>query len=345
MPKIEKRVLEWIDAKKEWFFVTAVTVAALLLRFPLRNILPGGMAGKAAAMLCDFLLALSAAAVVYLFEEDAVWKKRKSVLCYAAVLFSLHVAFASAIWGYGYSLQALFLIWSVAALLSGHSMPALGIYGVAVGLDPTALIMLPFLLYIYLVKKNFPILHFGLGVIPTAVMRLADAYTGGKLLGWYRHAAGAAETLYTETASFWAFLDGSTEKYREYAAAAVVIAVLVLAGLGLWLGKKQQHTRELFFTAFLFSAVTAFFWPGAAAGRAYVPEILSIVSAVFFPATFPLAVLFNMISIVLSAAALYGPDWLPLGIQGLSLAELAVLVLYVAFYARYPAGNYSKRNK
>lgn len=336
MPKIEKKLLIWIDRKKEILFMLAMAAAGLLMRFPLRNIEAGNMPGKLAAAVCDYLLVGSAAVMVYFFAKADAWRKRKMALAFAAVLFAPGLVFSSAVYGYGDSFFLLLLFWAALLFLRGQFLPAFCLLGMAAGLDLRALFLLPAAVFLYVYWKKFSILYFLAGIAVAGAVRFADHFTGSRIDGWFRMHEYVPGSLYRQTPSFWAMFEGDNAgTYLEYAPAAAVLMLLALMGTGMLIAVRQESFRggNGWFVILLFALTGAFLLPGAGAGALLFAEILAVLVAFFEPKTIPLAVLLQMADVILYAAERYGDNWMPLNLQGLSLMVLAVLLAYFAYYA------------
>lgn len=335
MPKIEKKLLLWIDQKKEILFVLAMAAVSLLMRFPLRNVQAGNVPGKLAATFCDYLLAGSVAAMVYFFAKADIWRKRKMVLAFAVILFAPGLVFSSAVYGYGDSFLILLLLWTAMLLLRGHSLPALCLLGLAAGLDLRALFLLPFTVFMYGYRKDFSILCIPAGAAVAGAVRFSDRFTGYRLAGWFRMHEYVPGRLYQQTPSFWAMFEGEKAgTFSEYAPAAAVLMILALIGTGMLVAVRRESfsNGNGWFVILLFALTGGFLLPGAGAGALLFAEVLAILAAFFEPKTMPLAVLLHMTDVILFAAQRYGGDWMPLNLQGLSLLTLAVLLAYFAFY-------------
>lgn len=248
---------------------------------------------KLVSCIFDFLLAFGVGWLTYcLTTEHRQWK---AFAAYGAVLLSPIVILNSAAWAQCDSIYTCFAVFAILSLLKERYVMAMIFFGLSFAFKLQAIFLLPLLLFLYFVRKNFSILYFlliPLIVVATCIPTLFWGRNLVEVLSIYLQQTNEFPQMILTYPSVWTFLvDGdSLEHFLDMKYVAILSAFAALLGWILVWIKKKVHTRgiHLVMMAFLLVYTCVLLLPSMHDRYGYVYEILAIVLAVCLPKTIPL---------------------------------------------------------
>lgn len=393
MPKLEKRVLEWMQTHLIWLMAAAALVLGSWARFALKTYSSGDFEGclypwymeikslggfaalsqqignynmpyqfliacmtylplppiyayKMLSIGFDFLLTFLCAWMTYcLLDGSPEETRRWGALGAGAVVFCCPtVILNSAAWAQCDSIYTFFIVAALAVLLlKERPLPAFLLLGAAFAFKLQAIFVLPFFLFLYFVRRKFTILHFAL--IPGMMMLLsAPGILAGRswmdVFAIYGMQVGDRNELVIDYPSFWTAFGSMPRDYVTfngfYHPLAVMVCVMLLGGGYAWLIRNHgwQTPRGMLYVAFLTIYTCVSFLPSMHERYGYACEILGVILVVLWPRTGAL-----WLTMLLQTMVTYGQilltDWdatVRIGLQPLSLLNMAVWVLYVVHF-------------
>ena len=189
------------------------------------------------------------------------------------------------------------------------------------------LFLLPVFLFLCIRDEEHSLLYFLLPAV-TAGARLAAEFGGCSFFGPYLPRGFSEERLYAGFPSFWSFLnDRAGFPWEHYAPGTAFVCLAVLAGFMVFFAKKSRETEHCLL-ALCFGMLMTEFLPGQDPTAATVTLLVWIAAAADLRLIVP-AVILEVSGLFPLAAAVYGEEWLPVSIQGLSVIRFITFVALI----------------
>lgn len=281
---------------------------------------------KAVSIVFDYVLAVG----IGLLAMELKGKRRiYFALGYALTLFLPTCIFNSAMWGQCDSMYAAMLaFWFLFTLRKRHIV-AFVFLGIAFALKLQTIFVLPFLIYHYVTRREFSILH---GLIPLAFAIVPSILCGRHPLETFRIYLGQAvnnASLSLYFPNFWSIVTGKFN-YIGQVAFYVAIALMGISLLCVMQKKQLLSTQEGQLYMLIWSVWTCLvFLPKMHERYAYFLEMLMVVAFLYNFRMFPLAALVETSAVVTYALYLWGDD------STLPSPMLVAVVLFLPAYAAY----------
>lgn len=254
----------------------------------------------------------------------------------------------SAAWAQCDSIYTFFAVSALAALLIGDKpLLSMLLYGASLAFKLQAMFLLPFLLLVYFVKKNFSLLYFA--AVPAMMLLLAaPAILSGRpwtdVFTIYVKQTGSFRMLFHNYPSFWT-LFGSKEWFDETIATfseqfrpmtiAVCFAVVGLTFCLLSRTKAWQTPRGMLYAAFWSVYACVLLLPSMHERYGYLYEILALILAVLYPRTGKLCVAMMAVTLYMYGLFLIPENTVePISFFWLGAANTAIFLAYTADFAR-----------
>ena len=294
--------------------------------------LPPVIAIKAVLLPFDFIQAIAIALIV----KHITGNKLISAIAYAAALLFPVTVMNSAYWGQCASFFTGFGLLCVYFLLKEKPVPAFLFMGLAFTIKLQAIFFFPFLLFYYVYKKNYSLLHFLLIPAVILVSALPCILAGRSPLEAFRllfSQSGQYEMLSCNYPSFWGLMFPNYEKafYGELQGWAIVSTLMVLAvGMVLLLRLKKPLTEtDLMKVLALTLYVCPLMLPNMHERYDYTAILACLLVACLDRKTLPLLLVFMLINMRTYGDFLFGfhlgytVNWV-----ALSIANIACFTLY-----------------
>ena len=187
---------------------------------------------KTLSCIFDFLLAFRGAQLVCSLKKET--SHFLFLIVYACILVMPPIVLNSSVWGQCDAIYVYFVIEALSALYNEKTVNTFLFVGIAFAFKLQAIFILPFLIYYYVTKKNFSILHLGISLFTFYLLQLPGIIAGRSLLdpfSVYIGQTGQYKSMWGNFMSFWAFIGNHSESLSML---AVVLTVCIL-GIGFML--------------------------------------------------------------------------------------------------------------
>lgn len=289
---------------------------------------------KTLSVIFDYLLAGVTAAFTYQETEKSL---HKAVFVYGCVLLSPAVIMNSSMWGQCDSIYVTFLVATLLFLGKKKYKVAFAMFGMALSFKLQAIFLLPFLLFAYVRKKEFSILHFLIIPVVMEVVCIPAMLMGRGIkaaFSVYYYQTQSCTKLFFSYPSFWALMvDHTSGKMAavEYMRTTIVLlTVMILAGwMAYFLYKKIRVEGEnVLYLSFLMVYTCVLFLPGMHDRYGFGYEIMAFPIAVKEKKTVPLCVGLLFLDLVIYGQEIY--EGLDVGrIMGLCNTVIYLLYAYL----------------
>ena len=250
---------------------------------------------KGVSFIFDYLLAIG---VGMLVRELTGKGKPAFALAYAVVLFLPTCIFNSALWAQCDSMYVSMLVFWFFFMLRKRFIPAFIFLGLAFSLKFQTIFVFPFLIYHYVVRKEFSILH---GLIPLAFAIVPNILCGRHPLATFAVYLGQADTYKEISMGFPNFWSIIAHKFQYLGYMAIFLAIALL-GVGLYFLLHRQGFMESLenqLHVLIWTAWTCLmFLPLMHDRYGYLVEILLIVAAFVDFKLFPIALLTEFAGVI-----------------------------------------------
>lgn len=330
MPAFEKKLLIWLQKNMDILLMIVLAALALLLRYPLCSLhadIPGNGLNKL-MIFADILLAVSAYTLVKICAGDKT--KRSAVIAFSVMLFSVGNLFASAVYGRMDALWTALCVLALVFIIKERFLWAFVLLSAACFISAYALLILPFVFFIYMHDGKFSIFW----LAAPAAAAFIRCLSGIDTAGWYPEGFIRGQ-LYAAYPSFWGFIreDSATEFGRYLPLAFVMTLVALMIFFMVFCRKKYVFEKDkVLWIAFLASFITAMFMPGMGMGAAAVYTVLAWLLVVGDPVLVIPALILEVLRIWPQAAEIYGREWMAFPIQGLCWIQAGVLFFYIMHF-------------
>lgn len=238
---------------------------------------------KAFSIIFDFLMAFTAAFFVSRSLDRPLFGRTFNAVL-TAVLFMPSVALNSAYWGQCDSMYAFCMLIAVCLLYKDKHLLSFLFLGLSFAFKLQTIIIVPFFLACYLVKKRFTIMMFAVSLISFWGSGIVAYIFGRDLLApfqVYIDQTSTYKSMYMNSRSIWLVFGN---EYPDFGAFAIMLSV-ALCGIGIYMiaskRVKLDKPGEFFAAASYFAWTCIFFLPNMHERYAYPLDILLVVTAFF----------------------------------------------------------------
>ncbi|MCR5210534.1 MAG: hypothetical protein K6C99_10020 [Lachnospiraceae bacterium] len=199
---------------------------------------------KLLSIIFDFLTG----GAVFFFVRKQTGNKLLSAAAYALIIMNPIVFMNSAVWGQCDCMYGFFCLLTILFLTEERMIPAFIAYGMAFAFKQQAIFLLPFILYLYLKKKEISLIHFGISVITYFVSALPAVFAGRGFYDALTLFKGQIEqfhALYMNYPSIWVLISSDPYTFDYSITKMTVIftfAILVIM-IGVLVAKKVEMDR------------------------------------------------------------------------------------------------------
>lgn len=217
------------------------TLMALVSYLPLNS----KLCIKLLSVVFDFLTGGAA----FYFVRKQTGNKILSAAAYAIIIMNPIVFMNSAIWGQCDCMYGFFCLLTVLLLTEGKTVPAFIAYGLAFAFKQQAIFLLPFILYLYLKKKDISLMHFGISVITYFVSALPAVFAGrgfNDALTLFKGQIEQFHALYMNYPSVWVLIsqDPYTFDYSITKMSVIFTFAILVMIIGVLVAKKTEVDRR-----------------------------------------------------------------------------------------------------
>lgn len=296
---------------------------------------------KGISVLSDFALAFSCAYAVTRVYKKTFFQHNVFCVVYTLVLLLPTVMLDSAYWGQCDSLYTTCLIWTLYLLYEKKFCPAFLVYGLAFAFKFQSIFLLPFIIILYAVRREFSLLNFVYTLVVFWVSGIGGYLNGRSLLApfqIYLKQTSGYQSLFLNSESFWKLLCQPT--YYDQMGKFTILFTIVLLGLGFYavLACKpaaftfREHVRYAAWTVWTLLV----FLPSMHERYTYPLDILLLVLAVIEVKCAPFAFFEILISLSTYGRFLFqGPSYEPF----FTLLQVALWFVFTVLCYRSLVGH------
>lgn len=285
---------------------------------------------KALSIAFDFVVALSAALLVYSFDGKKSYLK--PVLTYGLVFCSMTVVLNSSFWAQCDSIYVSFIFLSIYFLKKEKNITSFVMLGIAFAFKLQAVFILPVFLFYYVCTRKTSILHFLIIPVVDFVMCLPAIILGRNpldIITIYAEQTDYGKLIQMNCPNIYAFMCEGNDMYNYFLfkTLSIVLTITVLgAGLCMLIYKRTDLTdKQNFLLASIWTVFTCIMFLSSMHERyAYLLDILTIIYAVVNVKRVWLPIVCNLVSLRGYCYYLFAYDVLDIKITA---------IVYIAVYA------------
>ena len=285
---------------------------------------------KALSIVFDFVLALSAALLVYSFDSKK--SHLKPVLTYGLVFCSMTVVLNSSFWAQCDSIYVSFLLLSICFLKKEKNINSFVMLGIAFSFKLQAVFILPVFLFYYVCTRKTSILHFLIIPAVDFVMCLPAIILGRNpldIITIYAEQTDYGKLIQMNCPNIYAFICDGNDMYNYFLfkTFSIVLTITVLgAGLCMLIYKRTDLSdTQNFLLASIWTVFTCIMFLSSMHERyAYLLDILTIIYALVNVKCVWLPIVCNLVSLRGYCYYLFAYDVLDIKITA---------IVYTAVYA------------
>lgn len=285
---------------------------------------------KALSIAFDFVLALSAALLVYSFDSKK--SHLKPVLTYGLVFCSMTVVLNSSFWAQCDSIYVSFILLSICFLKREKNITSFVMLGIAFSFKLQAVFILPVFLFYYVCTRKTSILHFLIIPAVDFVMCLPAIILGRNpldIITIYAEQTDYGKLIQMNCPNIYAFMCEGNDMYNYYLfkTFSIVLTITVLgAGLCMLIYKRTDLSdTQNFLLASIWTVFTCIMFLSSMHERyAYLLDILTIIYALVNVKRVWLPIVCNLVSLRGYCYYLFAYDVLDIKITA---------IVYIAVYA------------
>lgn len=285
---------------------------------------------KTLSIAFDFVLALSAALLVYSFDSKKSYLK--PVLTYGLVFCSMTVVLNSSFWAQCDSIYVSFILLSIYFLKKEKNIQSFVMLGIAFAFKLQAVFILPVFLFYYVCTRKTSILHFLIIPAVDFVMCLPAIILGRNpldIITIYAEQTDYGKLIQMNCPNIYAFMceGNDMNNYYLFKTLSIVLTITVLgAGLCMLIYKRTDLTdKQNFLLASIWTVFTCIMFLSSMHERyAYLLDILTIIYAVVYAKRVWLPIVCSLVSLRGYCYYLFAYDVLDIKITA---------IVYIAVYA------------
>lgn len=274
-------------------------ITYLLTLLPLTSL----QAYKLISIIFDFVLAVSAALIVYQAGEKQ--KRFAPALTYALTFCSLPVVFNSAFWAQCDSIYVAFILLAIYFEMRNKHIPAFILLGISLSFKLQMIFILPVFLYYYISTRRVSILHFLLIPAADIVMCLPAVFMGRNpldIVKIYVTQTDYGKLIQMNCPNIYAFMcDGmDMNNYYLLKTFSIILTILIL-GIGLCMIIRRDvdlsDCQSFMFTAAWTSFTCLMFLSSMHERYGYLLDALLIIYVIMARKHYWIAVACNLVSL------------------------------------------------
>ena len=285
---------------------------------------------KALSIVFDFVLALSAALLVYSFDSKK--SHLKPVLTYGLVFCSMTVVLNSSFWAQCDSIYVSFILLSICFLKKEKNINSFVMLGIAFSFKLQAVFILPVFLFYYVCTRKTSILHFLIIPAVDFVMCLPAIILGRNpldIITIYAEQTDYGKLIQMNCPNIYAFICDGNDMYNYFLfkTLSIFLTVAILgAGLCMLIYKRTDLSdTQNFLLASIWTVFTCIMFLSSMHERyAYLLDILTIIYALVNVKRVWLPIVCNLVSLRGYCYYLFEYDVLDIKITA---------IVYIAVYA------------
>lgn len=232
---------------------------------------------KFVSIFFDYSSAITAGLISVLLNQNSQKKYVHFVASYSFVLFSPLVIFNSSFWGQADSIYSFFAITSLYFILKNKTLVSFIFLGIAFAFKLQTIFLLPIFVLIYLIKKNYSIIYFGIIPIMMYILSIPGLLAGRNLLSpftIYLNQTSSYKSMSMNTPNFWSLF--SLNDYSHLHVLATLISLgIILLGLGYIWTTNSDISNEIILALAIWCIWTCvMFMPSMHERYNYISEIL-----------------------------------------------------------------------
>ncbi len=190
---------------------------------------------KLLSIVFDFVLAGSAALIVYSFDKNH--SKTKAVIAYALVLCSMTVVLNSSFWAQCDSIYVAFILLAIYFVKKDRNILAFVMLGIAFSFKLQTVFIFPVFIYYYVSTRKISVLHFFIIPFVDILMCMPAVLLGRSIkdiIKIYLKQTSQYKRMQMNTPNIWALLcnKNDSDAYELFKNLAICLAVLII-GIGL----------------------------------------------------------------------------------------------------------------
>lgn len=284
------------------------------------------------SVIFDYIAAIAMFMIVWQLTRNT----RKSILGMSFLIFSPTVFVDSAYWCQCDIIYCSFILWSIYFFLKDRSELTMLMVGISFAFKLQAVFILPFLVIMWLKKKNIRIVDFLFIPGIYVILQIPAAMFGrpiGDLLTIYFNQADTYPWCTLQYPNAYIFFDENYtagHHFNELSGAGTFLAIIVLGVLAYYIyTTKFKLTNNIIITLALFSvAITIYLLPHMHERYGFIIDLLAIIYVIMRPKRFWILLGFTIVSICSYMPFLVGKDII-------SMSTLAIILLGLIGYVGY----------
>ena len=289
---------------------------------------------KTLSIIFDFVLAVSAAMLVYSFSKNKSFFKAS--LTYALVLFSIPVVFNSSFWAQCDSIYVSFILLAIYFIHKDRNVLSFVMLGISLAFKLQMIFILPVFLFYYIATRKVSILHFLIIPAVDVLMCLPAIILGRNpmdIINIYVEQTDYGKLIQMNCPNFYALICSGTqiENYHLFKTFSIILTFVVLAiALVMIIYKNVDlKNKENFLLTAIWTIFTCIMFLSSMHERyTYLLDILTIIYALTACKRYWLPVVCNLIS-------LRGYCYYLFAYEVFDLKTAAIIFLAVYFYVTY----------
>lgn len=290
---------------------------------------------KVLSIVFDFVLAVSAALLVYSFDSKK--SHLKPVFTYALVFCSITVVLNSAFWSQCDSIYVSFIILSIYFLKKEKNIPSFVMLGIAFAFKLQTVFILPVFFFYYICTRKTSILHFLIIPAVDFLMCLPAIILGRNPLDFiaiYAEQTDCGMLIQMNCPNIYAFIcDGNDmNNYFLFKPLSIFLTVAILGAVLCMLIYKRTDLSDTqnFLLASIWTVFTCIMFLSSMHERyAYLLDILTIIFAVVNVKRVWLPIVCNLVSLRGYCFYLFSYDVLDIKVTAIVYIAVYVYVSYI----------------
>lgn len=235
---------------------------------------------KFVSIFFDYSSAITAGLISVLLNKNSQKKYVHFVASYSFVLFSPLVIFNSSFWGQADSIYSFFAITSLYFILKNKTLVSFIFLGIAFAFKLQTIFLLPIFVLIYLIKKNYSIIYFGIIPIMMYILSIPSLLAGRSILSpftIYLNQTSSYKSMSMDTPNFWSLFSLNDYSHLHVLATLISLGIISL-GLGyIWITNSDISNEIILALAIWCIWTCVMFMPSMHERYNYIAEILVMV--------------------------------------------------------------------
>ena len=319
-----------------------LTIMAILTYIPITPL----YTIKAVSILFDYILALGMVKLIYILLKNNKNKELIALITYGVVLMCPTVILNSACWGQADSIYTAFIIWSIISLCEEKYLKAFIFLGISFAFKLQFMFILPLYILLYISKRKFSILYFGIIPITDFVLCLPAIFFGKSVSSCWEIYFGQvnyyADKLAMNFPNIYSLLFNvgnrnyvfSPHEFISKIGIIITFFVCVIMAIIVIYKKIEFNKNDIILIGLWSVCITTFLLPGMHDRYLYVADILSILYCILNKDKFYIPIGIEVVSLYTYTRFLFENDQIPIQILSVLFFSLIIL-LTVHVYKRF----------